>query len=95
MLGKLLSVSLAILIVTLLGSGLCALLCWLVVGAVLVIIPWTSLWDANYLLQPHPAIRGFLLSAFTRGAVSGLGLVNILLALHDAHRYLTDAGEGS
>jgi len=67
----------------------------LVVGAVLVIVPWTSLWDANYLLQPHPAIRGLLLSAFTRGAVRGLGLDNILLALHDAHRYLTDAGEGS
>jgi hypothetical protein len=48
----------------------------LLVGAFLVAVPWMTLWDANYLLQPHPAIRTLLLSAFTRGAVSGLGLVN-------------------
>jgi hypothetical protein len=52
-----------------------------------------TLWDANYLLHPHPVVRSLLLSAFTRGAVSGLGLVNILLALHDAHQHLTGAGE--
>ena len=56
-------------------------------------VPWMTLWDANYLLQPHPAVRALLLSAFTRGAVSGLGLVNILLAVHDAHQHLTGAGE--
>lgn len=56
-------------------------------------VPWMTLWEANYLLQPHPAVRTLLLSAFTRGAVSGLGLVNILLALHDAHQHLTGAGE--
>jgi hypothetical protein len=65
----------------------------LLVGAFLVAVPWMTLWDANYLLQPHPAVRNLLLSAFTRGAVSGLGLVNILLALHDAHQHLTRAGE--
>jgi hypothetical protein len=56
----------------------------LLVGLVLVVAPWTTLWDANYLLQPHPFLRGLVLSAFTRGAVTGLGLVNILLALHEA-----------
>ena len=56
-------------------------------------VPWMTLWDANYLLQPHPVVRTLLLSAFIRGAVSGLGLVNILLALHDAHQHLTGAGE--
>ena len=36
----------------------------------------------------------FLLSAFTRGAVSGLGVVNILLALHEArHHRVTGSGE--
>jgi hypothetical protein len=65
----------------------------LLVGAFLVAVPWMTLWDANYLLHPHPAVRTLLLSAFTRGAVSGLGLVNILLALHDAHQHLTGAGD--
>ena len=58
------------------------------VGVILVIAPWTALWDANYLLSPHPLLRAVLLSAFTRGAVSGLGLVNIVLALHEIHQHL-------
>jgi hypothetical protein len=65
----------------------------LLVGFILVIAPWTSLWDANYLLHPHPAVRAWVLSAFTRGAVSGLGLVNIVLALYEAHERLADASE--
>jgi len=64
-----------------------SLLSALLVGLILVIAPWTALWDANYMLPPHPAVRAIVLSAFTRGAVTGLGLVNILLALHEAfHR---------
>jgi hypothetical protein len=59
----------------------------LLVGLILVVAPWTALWDANYILPPHPAVRSIVLSAFTRGAVSGLGFVNILLGLHEAfHR---------
>jgi hypothetical protein len=60
----------------------------LVVGVVLVVIPWTTLWESNYLLGPHPLVRAWVLSAFTRGAVSGLGLVNILLAFAEAHEHL-------
>lgn len=56
----------------------------LLIGLVLIVAPWTSLWDSNWLLQPHPAMRDVLLNTFTRGAVSGLGLVNIMIALHDA-----------
>jgi hypothetical protein len=63
----------------------------LLVGAVLLVAPWTSLWDSNGLLQPHPAVRSLLLNAFTRGAVSGLGLVNILIALHDVRTWLVEA----
>ena len=65
----------------------------LLVGLILAVAPWTPLWDANYLLSPHPTLRLLLLSAFTRGAVSGLGLINILLALHEAHQYLLSPGE--
>jgi hypothetical protein len=65
----------------------------LLVGLILAIAPWTPLWDANYLLSPNPTLRFLLLSAFTRGAVSGLGLINILLALHEAHQQLSSTGE--
>ena len=74
-------------------ASLLSIVSSLLVGAILIVVPWTSWWDANYLLLPHPAVRGVLLSAFTRGAVSGLGLVNLLLALYDAHQHLTGAGE--
>ncbi len=60
----------------------------LLVGVALVVAPWTALWDANYLLQPYPALRVVLLSPFTRGAVTGLGLLNIVLALHDIYAHL-------
>lgn len=60
------------------------------VGLILVVAPWTSLWEANYLLNPYPVLRNLLLSAFTRGTVSGLGLVNIVLALHEARQHLAD-----
>ncbi|HUG54441.1 MAG TPA: hypothetical protein VMR21_12615 [Vicinamibacteria bacterium] len=60
----------------------------LLVGVILVLIPWTSLWDANYLLQPYPALRQIVLSPFARGTVSGLGLVNILMAGYEAYHHL-------
>jgi hypothetical protein len=67
----------------------------LLVGTILVVAPWTGLWESNYLLAPHPALRSFLLSAFTRGSISGLGLINILLALHEARqRFARRAAEG-
>ena len=61
----------------------------LLVGAILVVAPWTALWESNYLLAPHPGLRQLLLSAFTRGCISGLGLVNILLALLEARQRFT------
>ena len=63
----------------------------LLVGIILVVAPWvTTLWDANYLLQPYPFLRSLALSPFTRGAVSGLGLVNVLLALQEARELLKE-----
>jgi hypothetical protein len=65
----------------------------LLVGIILVVAPWTTLWDSNYLLNPHPALRAFVLSSFTRGSVTGLGLVNIVLAIWEARQHLGQGGE--
>jgi hypothetical protein len=65
----------------------------LLVGVVLVVAPWTTLWEVNYLLQPHPGMRILLLSPVARGAVSGLGLVNILLAIHEMGQLVNGRGE--
>lgn len=65
----------------------------LLVGVILLVAPWTSWWDQNYLLQPYPALRALVLSPFVRGLVSGLGLVNIVLALLELHQSLVGSGE--
>lgn len=69
-------------------TALLSILSSLLVGAVLVVAPWTPLWDSNWLLQLWPGLRGVVLNAFTRGAVTGLGLVNVLVALGDLHARL-------
>ncbi len=72
-------------------TALLSIVSSLLVGLVLVVAPWTSLWEANWLLQPWPSLRIVLLSGFARGAVSGLGLVNVLVALADLHGRLLSA----
>ena len=73
-------------------AALLSILSSLLVGVVLAVAPWTALWDSNWLLQVWPGLRGLLLSAFTRGAVTGLGLMNVVLALSDLHARLVDPG---
>ena len=73
-------------------AALLSILSSLLVGIVLVFAPWTSLWDSNWLLPLWPGLRGFLTSAFTRGAVTGLGLVNVALALSDVRGRLLSHG---
>ncbi len=67
----------------------------LLVGLILVVTPWTGLWDANYLIELHPAVRAVALSTFTRGWVTGLGLVNILLAIQETRQHFAEAGPGA
>ena len=47
------------------------------VGLLLLVIPWSGFWDRNYFVQELPAVRDFITNNFVRGAVSGLGLVNL------------------
>ena len=84
---------------TALGAPVAALLSIassLLVGLVLVVAPWTSVCGRELgALQPLPLLRGWLLSGFVRGAVSGLGLINVLVALGDLHgRLLAAARRG-
>jgi len=56
---------------------------FLEVGLLLVILPWTTFWDRNYLFDLVPVVRDLLHSSYARGAVSGLGLLNIGLGLSE------------
>jgi len=59
----------------------------LVIGILLIAAPWSSLWTNNSLLTGFPQLRQFLMNDFVRGLVSGLGVVDIWLALAEAVRY--------
>jgi hypothetical protein len=62
------------------------LIFWLELGLLLVLVPWSDVWEANYFLYKYPAWALFLNSTFLRGAVSGLGLLNVALALGEFRR---------
>ncbi len=49
------------------------------VGIFLLVYPWMRLWDQNFLLQYSSFLRVLLLNDFFRGAVSGLGIANLIL----------------
>ena len=54
---------------------------FLEVGFVLTVVPWSSYWDRNYFAQAVPMVHAFVTNDFVRGAVTGLGLVNIAVAV--------------
>ncbi len=56
---------------------------YLEVGFFLIILPWFPVWEDNYLLFLYPGLRPFVTSPFLKGAVLGLGIVNLLIGLHE------------
>jgi len=51
------------------------------IGFALLVVPWSSFWDRNYFAEAVPFIHALITNNFVRGAVSGLGLVNIFAGL--------------
>jgi hypothetical protein len=69
------------------------LLIWLALGLILILVPWSDLWQTNYLLYQYPVLGLFLKNPFLRGAISGLGFMNVLFSLEAfRHRVATVAG---
>lgn len=62
------------------------LLVWLELGLVLILVPWSSIWEQNYFLYQYPVLGFFANNSFTRGAISGLGIINVFLALEAFRR---------
>jgi len=51
------------------------------VGFALIVVPWSAFWDRNYFVQVVPSIEALITNNFVRGAVSGLGLINVSVGL--------------
>ena len=58
------------------------------VGSVLLMLPWTLLWDNNYFFSLQPQHSEFWLSNHLRGAVSGIGLVNLWMGAIELARVI-------
>jgi hypothetical protein len=58
-------------------------------GLVLVIVPWSVYWERNYFVQALPLLEPFLTNDFVRGAVSGLGLLNLVAGFVEIWSFLT------
>jgi hypothetical protein len=57
------------------------LLFWLELGLVLILVPWVEVWEANYFLYQYPVLGMFAKNPFLRGAISGLGVMNVFLSI--------------
>jgi len=59
----------------------------LYIGLILVFLPWTHAWTYNRFFLYYAAAAKLIESGAIRGLVSGLGLLNLWIAISDAIHY--------
>jgi hypothetical protein len=57
-------------------------------GLFLLIFPWLRQWEMNWVLAHSPRLVDFWMSRYFRGAISGLGLLNLYIAFAEAAKQL-------
>lgn len=50
-------------------------------GVLLFLLPWSAYWDHNYFLSRYPELIRFLLNPYMRGLISGLGVLDLIVAV--------------
>ena len=56
---------------------------FLEVGLLLIVLPWSAFWERNYFAESWPVLQPLMSNNFVRGAVTGLGLVNLFAGFAD------------
>lgn len=56
-------------------------------GFFLIVFPWSQYWENNLFLLYVPAIREIVINNYFRGAVSGLGIVDVGLGLWEVMHF--------
>jgi hypothetical protein len=59
----------------------------LYLGLLVLVLPWTRIWDENRFFNLVPHLAVFATHGVVRGVVSGLGLLNLWIALSEAIHY--------
>ena len=58
------------------------------IGLAVCYVPWSrTFWDQNPLFMQFPTLGVYAANGAVRGLVSGLGLLNLWIAFHDALRH--------
>ena len=52
-------------------------------GLLLVVLPWSSFWEHNYFGLISPVVHAIMVNHFVRGAITGLGLLNLCAGLFE------------
>ena len=68
--------------------GFSLVICAFELGLFLLVFPWLNAWGRNWVPVHSPRLAGFWMNSYFRGALSGLGLLNIYVALSEAVRQL-------
>jgi hypothetical protein len=58
-------------------------------GLFLILVPWFGFWERNYFAGWIPVLREVLTNNFVRGAVSGVGFVNVGAGLADLAKLIS------
>jgi hypothetical protein len=61
-------------------------------GVLLFFLPWTAFWSRNYFVHHFPWIASATRNYFVRGAISGLGVADLCLAIHELWRFRRKLG---
>ena len=61
---------------------------FLEVGLILIVVPWSTFWERNYFAESLPWVHAVVGNNFVRGAVSGIGVLNLIAGLADLRSLL-------
>lgn len=50
-------------------------------GVFLIVLPWSTIWEQNFFMQHNPELIHIVLHPAMRGIVSGLGFLDIMVAI--------------
>lgn len=67
-------------------SALLFIVFCLEIGLFLLIFPWTDGWDANFFSVLVPEWHRFWENAYVRGAISGVGVLNLYISFLEIFR---------
>jgi hypothetical protein len=54
---------------------------WFDLGLLVMLLPWTQFWENNSLLAHYPWLIPIMLSGYVRGIVSGIGVLDMVIAV--------------